>query len=323
MRRLSQTAVLLALTACMSPSGKTKRSPEVSAAESDRVRPTPPGPELADSQLSLAKADHEATQSSPPVSDRVESTPHLSSPAESLTPNKELDKAPIADSVPVDPNCQLVKGKDVLPVFLPTAQIYVRQAAKPCLSPSGEAGVLGSSKVIVAGLPCTQNSGRLSRLYESSISRPNAVKFPLPLNCLAIPEQDTPKKFLAAHLTPESLQKLVAFYPIQINYWEFQETPDQGFDDALTLQSEKGRDRFVKWWAKDADMIPVRVYGRESSMIPSGDVYEAQIHIVKRKGSQFQVQVDSIRVLEKPDIELVINRCKSKYSANACVAAMQ
>lgn len=306
MRRLSQTAVLLALTSCMSPAGKTKRAAEVSAAKSESSRPSSPGlPEVIESQAeTLAAKEMEVAPEAP-------------------TPIAEETHAAPTQGLPVDPNCQIVKTKETFPLFLAPAQIFVRQAAERCQTPSGEEGVVGRSKIIAAGLPCTQSYGRMTRLYESSISRPDAVKFHMPLNCLAIPDQDHPAKFLSTHLSAEAAQKLVAFYPIQVTYWEFKETPDSGFEDALLLKSEKGRARFVKWWAADADTIPVRVYGRESAMIPSGEVYEAQIKIAKRRGSQFQVQVENIRVLEGPEVEQVLTRCKENNNANACAAAFR
>ena len=306
MRRLSQTAVLLALTACMSPAGKTKKAAELSAAESESSQPSSPGlPEVVESQTEALAAK------------AIEATPEVP------TPIAEENKPVLPEGPPVDPNCQLVKTKESFPSFIAQAQIYVRQAANRCLTPNGEEGIVGSSKIIASGLPCSQGFGRMTRLYESSISRPDAVKFHMPLNCLAIPDQDSPKKFLGAHLSPETAQKLVAFYPIQVTYWEFKETLDSGFDDALLLKSEKGRSRFVKWWAQDADTIPVQVYGRESAMIPSGEIYEAQIKIAKRRGSQFQVQVENIRVLEAPEVEQVLSRCKEKNNSNACTAALR
>lgn len=308
MRILAHSAVLVALSACMS-------SPD---------KPTSARVNKSNSTTSETQDIRNEVQPTARAKDEIPThseNPATQVPGAENAPAKVATEAPsLQSTVPAtgSAGCRPIKEGVEIPYYLAEQPVLFLQFVKACTTAEGRPGFGTQSSWTALGVPCTGGLGRIDRRGHETNS-PSVVRFQLALNCPMAPArtQDAERsaqKFL--NLPADS--KLIAFYPLTVEYWEFENSSDSGLGSNPTLTSPPGLANWQKFQNQKAVNFPVKLYGRENSWSQSKYVYEVNANIMPENRSQFRVQVTKMRQLSEAESQEVLARCKSSESPTGC-----
>lgn len=203
------------------------------------------------------------------------------------------------------------------PLFLKDHQIMVTRIAKPCETSDGRAGYEADTSWMAMGFPCSGGGGRLQ--YRDNFTNPKFVTFAIPNSCHLNPES---REFVS-QLGQETLgfdrsSKLLAYYPLAVQYWELVDYPDADMGYVVDLRSPVSReDGWTKFRTKKGP-LRVRLYGRENAWVKENRLYRAEGELVYLGKNDFRFEVTDARALSADEVEDVKKRCESLRPARNC-----
>lgn len=305
MRILAHSAALLALSGCMSNSV------------------TPDSARVKNSKSTAAQTPDVRSEVQPDEKNRSGETPKETANAEAPATPKVATEAPSLEATVPAPSsgsadCHGIKDGMQIPYFLSEQPVLFLQFVKACTTTNGMPGYGTQSSWTALGVPCSGGLGRIDKRGHETNS-PSVVRFQLALNCPMAPArtQDAERAAQKSLNLPGDA-RLIAFYPLTVEYWEFENSADTGLGSNPTLTSAPGLSNWQKFVNHKSTNFPVKLYGRENSWSQSKFVYEVSANILPENRSQFRIQVQKMRQLSEEEAKTVLDRCKSNESPAGC-----
>ncbi len=233
---------------------------------------------------------------------------------EALPPSQEQELArpngAISDCIPLDPGIRL-------PYFMNKPPVIVIGFLKPCTTEIGEAGFQRGSSWTAMGFPCTQGRGRIDR--RGNDNNPNLITFMLQTSCPMVPS--TPEEVERAVRERWKLpmdSKLIAYYPLSIDYWEFVQYPERDTGFSPQLYTPSGINQAWQRFSTKNEALRVKLYGRENAWDRGRSLYEVEADIIPESRSFFRLQVLKAKGLSNEERDEVKQRCESLRPKRNC-----
>jgi hypothetical protein len=231
-----------------------------------------------------------------------------------LVPVKDVEAplpdAPLVDCVPLEPGVRL-------PYYMHKPPVIVIGFLKPCTTDIGEAGYQRGSSWTAMGVPCTQGRGRIDR--RGNDSNPNIISFLIQTSCPMAPSStEEVDRAVRERLQLGDNSKLIAYYPLSIDYWEFVQYPerDTGFSPQLFTPSgiNQGWQRFLT----KGEPLRIKLYGRENAWERGRVLFEVEADIIFESRSFFRLQITQARGLSNEQKDEVRTRCETLRPKRNC-----
>lgn len=208
------------------------------------------------------------------------------------------------------------------PFFLSDQKLMITRIAKPCETVEGRPGYDMDTSWMAMGFPCTAGGGRLQ--YRDNFTNPKFVTFSVPNSCPLEPDSREAVGKIGHDVVGLSMSaKLLAYYPLAVQYWELVDYPDADVGYVVDLRSAKSReDGWTKFRTKK-DPLRVRLYGRENAWVKDNRLYRAEGQFVYLGKNDFRFEVTDARALGEDEMDEVKKRCESLRPARPCSDVFQ
>ena len=250
----------------------------------------------ADEPVKPAKPDVVAVQPAPAV---VVPPP---APAPPLPP----DPCVVYEKLPNDP-----------PIALDGKGIVLTRIMQACVTRDGSRGFEKGSPYLAMGVPCTGGSGRID--IKGHYHNPKLVSFIIGTDCLMNPSRTTEVQAMLSErfgLTAEN--KLLAYTPFVVQYWEIPGASDADVGFSVDLRSTIGTQNLWKGFRANSP-IRVELYGRENAWVKGETFYHVTVDLVYSDRKSFRIDVKKIASLTPEQVEAVKIRCEELKPKRKCL----
>lgn len=244
------------------------------------------------------------------------------SPEKSAAPESSKKPAAAAEAVREAPiphpssDCQSLPAGIRLPYYISSASVVVIGFLKTCQMEDGTEGFQRGSSWTAMGFPCTAGRGRIDKKGDNT---PSVVTFHLQNSCPMQPGRTEDVEAAVRQKIPIPVDsRLIAYYPLSVDYWEFAETPeaDVGYRPEI-YTPEAINQKWQKFTTKN-EPLKLRLYGRENAWEPGRKLYEVDAQMALEGRSTFRLQVKSARVLSEDEKAAVRTRCEGLRPKRDC-----
>lgn len=237
----------------------------------------------------------------------IKARPEASSPPPAALPPPVPSVAP-EPVIKADPTCLSLSPRVSWPHTIDQPSLMAIGFLKTCTLEDGSTGFVKGSSFTAMGFPCTKGRGRIDRKGGSE-SAPALVNFHMPTSCPMAPATgEEAERVLRQRLNIPTDSRLIAYYPLSIDYWEFLLTGERDTGFVPGVYSQSGLNLWQKLSTK-SEAIRVRLYGRENAWDRGKVVYEVEADIVYESRSTFRLQVIRAQALSSEQKEAVRLRC--------------
>lgn len=231
------------------------------------------------------------------------------------------DKSPLGQAVSPPPQCIAYTNDTTPPFWLHDAGIMVSKIFNECITKDGFKGYLSNSSWAAMGIPCAGKGGKIE--VTGFYYNPKEVIFPMPVNCsLSSMSSEKVQELAQKILKLSEKSKLIAFLPMEVQYWEFKDLPDKGTSNKLMLRSTLAKRKI--WKNLEINQaLEATVYGKEHSWIKSGYIYQIDGEILKDTYYTFKWISKSVKILTSKEIALAQRRCLKSDDKQKCIGIFQ
>jgi hypothetical protein len=249
-----------------------------------------------------------------PLSKEEDKIAETSKPVENPTAGAP---APSAVQMPQpDPCVPPAELGFTMPKFVADSGVIITRIANPCLTKTPEGTFKEQVSWMAMGVPCT-GGGKID--VTGYLSNPKMLAFPLTNACPMKP--DSPEEVqttVGPALGLGENQRLIAYYPLAIQYWELGNFPDADFGSVVEVRSAQGLTAgWSSYYRKNQPLI-VTVYGRENAWVAQNAIYRARLKLIKVSDQDFRAEVESADILSEDATKEALERCSAKYADEAC-----
>ncbi len=237
-------------------------------------------------------------------------------PAAPLPPPPPPPAVKSAEPV-VDENCLSLSPAVSMPSIVEKPPLIMLGFLKTCTLASGEQGFIRGSAWTAMGFPCTRGRGRIDRKGGTE-NNPSLISFHLPTSCPMEPAtQEEAERLLRHKFKVPADSKLIAFYPLSIDYWEFPQSGERDTGFMPSLFTQAGLNIWQKFTVKP-DPIRVLLFGRENAWEKAKYLYQVEADIVHESRSTFRLQIIRSKVLNDEERKSVRDRCEDLKPKRDC-----
>ena len=248
-------------------------------------------------------------QDSTPASEQAEPVKAASSPSPA--------PAEKAVEVTIDENCQALNPPVTMPAIVDKPPMIAIGFLKTCTLPNGEQGFIKGSSWTAMGFPCTRGRGRIDRKGGSE-NAPSLINFLMPTSCPMEPAtQEEAERVLRHRFKIPADSRLIAYYPLSIDYWEFPQLSERDTGFMPSLFSQAGLNLWQKYSVK-SEPIRVLLFGRENAWEKAKSLYQVEADIVHESRSTFRLQIIRAKLLSDEDRKSVRDRCEDLRPKRDC-----
>lgn len=218
---------------------------------------------------------------------------------------------------PPDPCKVFEKFEGEPPLVLKGKGVVLTRMMKPCVTRDGRRGFDKNSSFLAMGVPCTGGSGRID--IKGHYHNPKLVSFIIGTDCLMNPSNTSEVHAMLAEafgLTPDN--KLLAYTPFVVQYWEVPGTSDADVGFSVDLRSGTATQGLWKQFRANA---PVRaeLYGRENAWVKGESFYHVTVDLVMTDRKSFRLDVVSVESLGPEKFNEVKARCEDLKPKRNCL----
>lgn len=219
--------------------------------------------------------------------------------------------------LPVDPCKIYEKIPGELPVSLPGKGVVLSRIMRPCVSRDGKRGFDKTSPYLAMGVPCTGGSGRVD--IKGHYHNPKLVSFIIGTDCLMNPSNTSEvHKLLSEYFGLGAENKLLAYTPFVVQYWEVVGTTDADVGFSVDLSSPTGTQTLWKQFRANAP-IRVELYGRENAWVKGESFFHVTVDLIYSDRKSFRIDVVTVENLSPEKIGEVKSRCEGLKPRRKCL----
>lgn len=219
--------------------------------------------------------------------------------------------------LPIDPCKIYEKIPGVLPVSLPGKGVVLSRIMRPCISRDGKRGYEKGSPYLAMGVPCSGGSGRID--IKGHYYSPKQVSFIIGTDCLMNPSNTSEvHSLIAGYFGLNDENKLLAYTPFVVQYWEVSGTTDADVGFSVDLSSTLGTQTLWKQFRANAP-IRVELYGRENAWVKGESFFHVTVDLIYSDRKSFRLDVISVENLAPEKIEEVKSRCEGLKPRRKCL----
>lgn len=225
--------------------------------------------------------------------------------------------APVPPPLPPDPCHVYEKFGGEPPLVLKDKGVVLTRMMKPCVTRDGRRGFDKQSPYLAMGVPCTGGSGRID--IRGHYHNPRLVSFIIGTDCLMNPSSTAEVQTLltsAYGLTPEN--KLLAYTPFVVQYWEVPGTSDADVGFSVELRSGVGTQGLWKQFRANSP-VRVELYGRENAWVKGESFYHVTGDLVMTDRKSFRLDVVAIESLSPQRVDEIKSRCEDLKPKRKCI----
>ena len=219
-------------------------------------------------------------------------------------------------SVPEDTCRILDKLPHAPPIYLAGKGVVLTRLVKTCVTHDGRRGYEKGTPWMAMGFPCTGGSGRIE--IKGHYSNPHMVSFILSTDCGMSPAgRDAVQQLVASTLQLPKEDKLLAYTPFVVQYWEAPALSDADTGYAIDLRSPAAREGAWRRFQK-SQPIRVNLYGREDTWVPGESFYFVEADLRQTGRTSFRLDVVQVKSLSKEETAQVKQRCEALRPRRKC-----
>jgi hypothetical protein len=219
--------------------------------------------------------------------------------------------------LPPDPCVVYEKLPSEPSIALDGKGVVLTRMMKACVTREGNRGFEKGSPYLAMGVPCTGGSGRVD--IKGHYHNPKLVSFIIGTDCLMNPSRTTEVQAMLSErfgLTAEN--KLLAYTPFVVQYWEIPGASDADVGFSVDLRSTIGTQNLWKQFRANSP-IRVELYGRENAWVKGESFYHVTVDLVYTDRKSFRLDVNKIVSLTPEQVEAVKMRCEELKPKRKCL----
>jgi hypothetical protein len=203
------------------------------------------------------------------------------------------------------------------PIAVEEKGIVLTRIMQPCVTREGSRGFDKASPYLAMGVPCTGGSGRID--IKGHYHNPKLVSFIIGTDCLMNPSRTSEvQAMLSEKFGLSSDNKLMAYTPFVVQYWEIPGASDADVGFSVDLRSTIGTQNLWKQFRANSP-IRVELYGRENAWVKGESFYHVTVDLVYSDRKSFRLDVNKIESLTPEQVEAVKMRCEELKPKRKCL----
>ncbi len=257
---------------------------------------------------------------------QASSQPKVAVEKAALVSSSGKNQAIADDALPVtlpkskESDCLALDSKITLPYYDPQTQLVLIGFLKSCTREDGTQGFVRGSSWTAMGFPCSQGKGRIEKKGGTE-NNPGMIRFSLPNACPMSPSSSLEaEQALRKSLGIPKDSHLLAYYPLSVDYWEFEQYPesDTGFTPEIysTAALTKGWSKFTT----NGESFKVKLFGRENAWERGKFIYQVDADLQPEGRHMFKLHVRRAEILNEEAAQKVKERCEAIRPPRNCAS---
>lgn len=158
------------------------------------------------------------------------------------------------------------------------------------------------------GIPCTSGPGTINIRGRSYA--PKMISLSMSTDCKMHPEQEQIAEAMRDNrfgFGPEN--KLLAYNPFSVQYWEIEGFKDAGVGDAIELRTTESINFGWIDFKDKGKPLSVHLFGRENAWVQDAKMYQVKVELEFVRPLNFKAKILEVKVLNENELKSAKQRC--------------